>query len=334
MRDNKLDVLKCIGLAMIVMAHVGPPAWLFQLRNFDVPLMVLISGFAFGLSYKSEPYSIYVWKRVKRLLLPVWVFLTVYFGLILILDRSSLPSNEKILGSYFLLKGIGYVWVVRVFLLVALTAPLVAKFSKICKSHLEYFSILAIVFLVYELLIIFTAVEDSHNVLLADVALYAVPYAVIFALGYRFLNLSHFQIQIAAAFFLFVFIFLCLFLYIQNREIVHTQPFKYPPQFYYFSYALAVSCILWVFIDAIIPVFNKLKIYPLIDFVAKNSLWIYLWHIPFVELIQLPFYSKYPVVLMLSVLMGCLQFHFIDKICAPKIYNPKIRKNLYAIFTG
>jgi len=74
LRNERIDFLRFLGLCMIILAHVDPSDGLFQLRNFDVPLMVLISGVSFGLSYKGEPYGSYVWKRVKRLLLPVWIF--------------------------------------------------------------------------------------------------------------------------------------------------------------------------------------------------------------------------------------------------------------------
>ncbi|SFK21637.1 hypothetical protein SAMN04488079_106193 [Methylophaga sulfidovorans] len=47
MRDHRIDLLRFIGLSMIIFAHVGPPSILFQLRNFDVPLMVLISGMSY-----------------------------------------------------------------------------------------------------------------------------------------------------------------------------------------------------------------------------------------------------------------------------------------------
>ena len=47
MREDRIDFLRFIGLSMVIFAHVGPPKLLFQLRNFDVPLLVIISGMAF-----------------------------------------------------------------------------------------------------------------------------------------------------------------------------------------------------------------------------------------------------------------------------------------------
>ena len=42
-RNYTYDLLKVIALICILLAHVNPPGVIFQLRNFDVPLMILIS---------------------------------------------------------------------------------------------------------------------------------------------------------------------------------------------------------------------------------------------------------------------------------------------------
>ena len=43
-RKHYVDAAKVVGLLCIVMAHVSPPGIVAQLRNFDVPLMVIVSG--------------------------------------------------------------------------------------------------------------------------------------------------------------------------------------------------------------------------------------------------------------------------------------------------
>lgn len=80
-RDFKLDTLKAIALLCIILAHVAPPAWLMQMRNFDVPLMVLISGDLAGraITKKKLNYFEYLKKRVFRLVKPVWIFLVIFF---------------------------------------------------------------------------------------------------------------------------------------------------------------------------------------------------------------------------------------------------------------
>lgn len=42
-RILRYDILKVIALLCIILAHVNPNGLVFQLRNFDVPLMIIIS---------------------------------------------------------------------------------------------------------------------------------------------------------------------------------------------------------------------------------------------------------------------------------------------------
>ena len=44
-RKTNIDILKVVGLFCIILAHVNPNKYIFQLRNFDVVLMILISSY-------------------------------------------------------------------------------------------------------------------------------------------------------------------------------------------------------------------------------------------------------------------------------------------------
>jgi fucose 4-O-acetylase-like acetyltransferase len=53
-RVKSVDFLRFLGLSLIILAHVTPQGLVFQIRNFDVPLMVFISGVSFALAEKKE----------------------------------------------------------------------------------------------------------------------------------------------------------------------------------------------------------------------------------------------------------------------------------------
>jgi fucose 4-O-acetylase-like acetyltransferase len=122
-RDFRIDILRTIGVILIILAHSSPPNTLFQIRVFDVPLMAMLLGMSFILSLKGkdfkENYGKYVFKRLKRLVFPTWIFLSIFFLLVFILSliaKQSYPfSINKIILSYTLISGIGYVWIIRVF---------------------------------------------------------------------------------------------------------------------------------------------------------------------------------------------------------------------------
>ena len=85
MRDHNIDLLRFIGLSLVILAHVSPPTILLNIRCFDVPLMVFVSGMTcYG---RPADFSIsYLTRRFTRLVFPVWIFLTLYFAMILGLE--------------------------------------------------------------------------------------------------------------------------------------------------------------------------------------------------------------------------------------------------------
>lgn len=336
-RDDRIDILRFIGLSMIILAHVYPPEILFQLRNFDVPLMVLISAMSFNLSYKvNEPYPSYVWKRIKRLLFPVWIFLTIYFVTIYALNPQSTELDFiTILTSYSLLEGIGYVWIIRVFLLVALVSPFLFAWHKNTRNDSQYFVTLALSFLVYELLRYFSLpyIQAGAGELVSSVVLYLIAYGLIFAIGLRMSQISIKQLHTLALLSLATSILAGLLLFLLNGEFIPTQSLKYPPSIYYFSYALFISSLLWIYSGSINHVIDKLKIKNFVLFTARNSIWIYLWHIPVIKTIHAHFLLKYLIAFSVAVSMTYVQVWLVDRLSS-RIQSSRLKSNIKMLLTG
>lgn len=130
-RDDSIDILRFIGISMIILVHCGAPGWLTQLRCFDVPLMFFVSGLACS-GKEISNYPGYIFKRAKRLLVPTWGFLLVFFALLvgaLLLLHKELPANNYFIESFAMTGGIGYVWIMRIFLLVAMVTPLLIRIN-------------------------------------------------------------------------------------------------------------------------------------------------------------------------------------------------------------
>ncbi len=338
LRDDRVDILRFIGLAMIVFAHVGPPGILFQLRNFDVPLMVLVSGMSFGLSYKAkEPYREYVWKRVKRLVFPVWIFLTIYFIAQLVIYPGSTELNFRtILTSYALDSGIGYVWIIKVFLLVAIVSPFLYLWHKNTQADSKYFFVLAICFLIYEFLryLSLPYIQEGVGKIASSVVLYVVPYAIIFSVGLRMLQMNKKQLFTLSFVSLGTLFFVGLGLFFQSEKVVTTQALKYPPSIYYFSYALFVSSLLWIYSGQIGLVFERAKLKNLFLFIANNSIWVYLWHIPLVKVIHMNFLLKYLIVFIVAVAITYTQTLIVSHLLLKRLTSAGLRKNIKLLLTG
>lgn len=331
-RDKKIDILRAIALFGIIIAHVNPPDILAQLRSFDVPLMAMLMGTSFYLTNKDREvsYLSYIIKRVKRLLIPTWQFLTIFFVLFfvvsLIADEPFYFGLEKIIQSYTLIGGIGYVWIVGVFLLVALLNPVLLMMSKKVNSNVNYFLILTAVYLVYLVLVqVLHVLDGFSDILYRSVVLYTIGYGLIAAIGIRIKQLSRKEIGALTVLFLCIYVFLMF-----QNDFALTSIAKYPPTMYYLSYAFFASLFLYLLLDRkmIYKIFDN----KFISFNSENSFWIYLWHIIPVYIISLfgndiPFIEYNFVTRLLFVFsIACLLTILQNRLTSNSFFRNKSKK--------
>ena len=134
-RDLGIDLLRAVGLLCIILAHVNPPELLWQLRSFDVVMMVCISAISFTEYSKPQPYFQYIKGRIKRLLFPTWQYIilmgVVFYVISLITGTKTIFPIKTILIGLVTFHGIGYLWVIRVFLYNAFLNPLIKRCEKV-----------------------------------------------------------------------------------------------------------------------------------------------------------------------------------------------------------
>ena len=255
-RDLRIDVLKVIGLLGIVLAHIETNDFIFHLRNFDVPLMILCSGVLFYHSMearkKETPNLVYLKQRVLRLLSPSWAFLFIYFMLVyafcLMIKEPYQYTWIDILQEFFLRSRIVGLWIIRVFILVAILAPVLYKFRMRLTTNFPFMTMLLITYVLYESLYYGLSVYGSGvSLKIMEKSLFEmIPYACIFGLGMSLESLNKSSILTTAISFFAVFIIL-FGLYSYLGISASTQEYKYPPRLYYLSYGVAVSLSLYLF---------------------------------------------------------------------------------------
>lgn len=309
-RDRKIDILRFIAIFCIILAHSQPPELIFQLRNFDVTLMVFLSGISFYLSNRDRKinFTQYAAKRFKRLIIPTWGFLTLFFIFFYLL--SKLFANDyyftikDIFMSYSMISGIGYVWIMRVFFVVAIICPLILGFSNRIKNNLIYFSTLIFVYIVYSLLLHFnSSLQGIIGTLFNTIILQSIGYSLIAAFGIRFLTMSKRYITYSCLLFFSIFILLMV-----SNGFRPTQDFKYPPTLYYFSYGLFISLFLYLLLKESSFIY-KVLYNRQIFFLAENSLVLYFWHIIPVYLLEI--FNDYLAVISLNFITRFLFIIFI-----------------------
>lgn len=251
-RDLRIDFLRFLGLSLVILAHVQAPFVLTQIRSFDVPLMVFVSGLT--ASGKEIPnYWQYVLKRTKRLIIPVWIFLAVYLSAFYFLQFCILPeqylTGRMIARSFLLLdESIGYVWIIRVFLLVMLVTPIVVKVPEKIKSEALYIIILISIVLLNQVAFQLSTIMENgafRNAFI-DVIIYGIAYTFPFAVGVRLKESNRKTFVIYVAFLLCFFSLLCVNCTLEgNNPLGVSSGYKFPPRPYFIIYGSLISVILW-----------------------------------------------------------------------------------------
>ena len=323
-RLANIDILKFLGLLLIILAHVNPPSVIFQLRNFDVILMILISSYLYILnSEKVKNKKNYLLKRFKRLVLPTWIFLIIYF-IINFIFGIEFVSKKTVISTFILNNGIGYVWIIRIYMIVALLLPLVMQLlNKYSKRRIYIFSL--ILYVIYEILCC-SGIFD--NLILNYFFAYLIPCYILILCTDYIMNSDSKKVMYFSLFNMMIFLVLMVVFYFQTGSIQNTNYMKYPFRLYYISYALFASGILIVFFrnEKITDIIHN----KLIGFISNHSLWIYLWHILFIKIAFIEnWFLNYCFVLSLSIIITFIQSKIIN------IIEKKFSKNFFLeLFKG
>ena len=307
-----LDFLKVIGLTGIMIAHAKAPDWLMMLRSFDVPLLVIISSILARISYdKYENHDFksackFVFSRIKRLVIPTWIFLTIYF-LLFWLFTGQLHNLSYYIASYCLTRyGIGFVWVILIYIYSAILVPI---FSKL-KISFWSIAIIATIYLLFEVGYYFQI--GTTNKFIETTFYYIVPYGVLTFLGYNYKSFSTKTRYLITFISFFIFAMLGGYYWIVNNSPQIVQIAKYPPRLYYLSYGVFCSFALLILCEK-----HNFSIFmnPIIRFISNHSMWIYLWHIMILAVyneLRLP--SYWMIKLFIVYCLALLVVHVINLI--------------------
>jgi fucose 4-O-acetylase-like acetyltransferase len=121
----------------------------------------------------------------------------------------------------------------------------------------------------------------------------------------------------------------------ETGNLVPTQAHKYPPTLYYFSYALTISLAAWLVsgrCSNLLEKFGTAK--AIVLFAAQNSIWIYLWHIPLVKLIQGSYTIKFMLVLAIACLITFIQVWTVHNLIPKVLKHSASQEKIKMVLTG
>lgn len=346
-RDIFIDCIRALGLILIILAHIpNIPILVKSIRRFDVCLMVIISGYLYSQIENSDTKIFeYLYKRIKRLVFPTWIFLIIFFILIIpsIKFLGKYPFNKKIiLESFILWRGIGYIWIIRIYLFVALFGPYFYRKMNKNKILMNLIKI----YLFYELVVSFYYYSDINSSILEIGIFEIIPYILLFIYGAHFHSIKKIRnFNKKNILYFGICFFIGVLLYIFNRNIFNFLYSKYPPRVFYIAYGIFCFNILFYIKEFFIGLeikelkMNK-KIIKIISFIGSSTMWIYFWHIPIIFIvilidkkIKINWILWWGIVIFLSCLIIFIQKKIVLYICN-KISSNKIKKNIKILFLG
>ena len=293
-RNNALDYMRVLGLFLVIMAHCGVPRVLFELRNFDVTMLIFVSAFVFAIGYHGN-WRNYFTRRIRRILMPVWTFLTMYFVSV-VTTGQRLDWNE-VLRSFLMIDGIGYVWIFRIMITLALINPLIYRLTERSNPYLTLILAVALMLGNHALGYFMAGVSERISSWVNLLVGYTVGYGVVSMIGMKWRQLNKEEKFIY--FLTFAAIFVGFGIY---RSWPYITDYKYPPTEYYSCYGLLWTIALYDFLTLI-----KIRGNAFISWAAGNTLYIYLAHIVMVETLHLGvWYYQYPCVLIGSLVIAYL----------------------------
>lgn len=279
-RSSEIDVMRSIALMLIFIAHLSSVSEkILNLRSFDVVTMVFLAGFSYRLSNnkKNEKYMIYLWKRLKKLLFTTWIFLSVLFSSVIMLKHSFQPWGWiRIIQSFLLYDGIGYVWFIRVILMLAIISPIFYKLLVWMKNSAQRLWIIIICWIgSYTIVLLFYNITLGKINFLFSLIIYLFPiyllgYSIVYYLGMVYIDLSV-KTKFTILCFSGVMYIFCLIE--TNLSVIDD---KYPPGIIYLSYGIFISCILY---EILHKFYINRKCSKYITWISKHSFDIYLLHI-------------------------------------------------------
>lgn len=281
-REASIDLMRMLGLALIFLAHAGLPASsaVFQFRTFDVPVMVFVSALAYSRRDIGNAGR-FLLRRTLRLLLPLYVFLLLYFLVSFPFAARGLakPWQWTQILRTFALSGqgsIGFVWIFRVFLLMALASPVLVPLERRLRHDGAFLAVFVLLLALQTGLA--AALRPLHPGWAAeDWLLYPAGYAAVFFLGLRMRQLTGKRALAVTGAVSVLFLLAAIPVARERGTLFCFQSFKYPPMPYFLLWGSLASCLLWTARKFWTPFLD----WRWARFAGHHTNWIYLWHIPF-----------------------------------------------------
>ncbi len=263
-RIIEVDILKSIGILLIILIHtlschlnIKGFYYLWDKLHFVVLLFVFSSFYLLFKKKKRIDALPYYKKRIKRLIIPYYVFLAVLLILRLIFKDSI--TFSYVLQNLTLVRGVDINWFVLLFLELTLLTPLILLFLQKAPALTFCLTLLLILFLPQHL----------------------INYKVEMWIGWSLvITATYLIIKKPKLYKWSAFLSLLIYFVLQHLVYHNNSLFshKYPPDLYYLSYGWGITYILYLAAIRVKKYLSRTPIETLIIYTSKNSYNLYFTH--------------------------------------------------------
>ena len=117
-RLETFDIARALCIVLVVVGHYNPdnaPMWWKDVNHFiysfHMPVFLFISGFIYAITLKRGNYTAFIWKKVKRLLVPYLSASLIVVSIKLLTQGCTYVEHPVSVGTYleiFYLPAAGY----------------------------------------------------------------------------------------------------------------------------------------------------------------------------------------------------------------------------------
>ncbi len=306
MRNQSIDLLRGIATVAMILIHTsyyfigGDKIALFiwNWSQFAVPMFVFCAGYVFFIKDRIKTlndFSVYLKKRLPRLLIPYWIFMLFFFAIYWAVNHAL--SFNYIWQSVVVIGGIDIDWLVLLMIELAVLLPVIKYLQN---KNLFLFK----VYIVLNILLALAIFYIHFNVNYKLIMWYFWGLSGISSM----LILPDIKPKLRNAILILAFL-IFVGLFIQGLVLHHDLSFinnKYPPNLFIISYGL-ITC-LGLYYLAERGVFNYL-LGPL-SFISSHSYSIYFVHYSlliffasFLNRVHLTWYIFFTLILGLTLII-------------------------------
>jgi surface polysaccharide O-acyltransferase-like enzyme len=308
------DVLRSFAIFLIVLVHTAAPqdkTWLGYLMGFiysapgvGISLFVAVSGAM--LLGKSEPYSVFFSKRIKRVFIPWFSWTIIYMLVSIFLQGKSINSFYSLVSFFHIVFFSGFWFLPMIFGLYILTPILRVFTMKAKKYDVWYFLLLWAISVVILPAISLTFGLSVSQIINSTI----IQFLGVYVLGYALSNIQTGNSKINYLWFLLFFTGLAVSYFEQKFlqvSVIRLSNFPYlilSPE-YLLSTAGIFMGVFALFRKRIVS--NPLE--RLISQIGGASIGIYLTHELFARFVFVNIYFAHPI--FGAVIIFCCSFIFV-----------------------